>query len=262
MHPRVKSALAIIDHAVAEFSPSHIFGMFSGGHDSLCATHIASLHPKFSGAVHINTTIGIEETREFVRETAKVLGWPLTEYVPPVSYRDIILRDGFPGPGAHRYMYIRLKERCMDRLIREHKTKHNDRILLVTGVRLQESKRRMGHVEAIKREKCRVWTAPILDWSADDKLEHIAEYNLPQNTVVKTMCMSGECLCGAFAEPDELEQIKTFYPKTAAVIEGLQFEAARAGVHAKWGKRPPRKADARQIDMAMCWSCEAKKEAA
>lgn len=255
---RVSAAHAIIDQAITEFDPSHVFGLFSGGHDSLCASHVASLHPKFSGAIHINTTIGVEETRVFVDETTAFMGWPLKVYEPPASYRQIVLEHGMPGPGAHLYMYTRLKERCIQQLIREHKVKTRDRILLITGVRLQESKRRMGHVEPIRRVKCQVWVAPILDWSAEDKIEHMEAYGLPANPVVKNLCMSGECLCGAFAEPGELEQLRFFYPKAAAVIDALAAEAEARGVHALWGVRPPKKPDPRQ--MMMCFSCDAKRE--
>ena len=37
----------VIDQAVAEHKPSHVFALFSGGHDSLTSTHIAAQHPSF-----------------------------------------------------------------------------------------------------------------------------------------------------------------------------------------------------------------------
>jgi 3'-phosphoadenosine 5'-phosphosulfate sulfotransferase (PAPS reductase)/FAD synthetase len=257
---KIAEAVAILDEAVRKFDPSHMFALFSGGHDSLCSSHVTSLHPNFSGAAHINTTIGIEETRRFVRKTSEELGWNLKEYYPPVSYRDIILKQGFPGPGGHRYMYTRLKERCIRQLIREHKVKFHDRILLVTGVRAQESKRRMGHVVPINQEGVRVWVSPIINWSSEDKWNYIERYGLKQNPVVNKLCMSGECLCGAFAHPGELAEIRESFPDTAAYIEKLQEEAAAAGVHAKWGTRPPGKRK-QKSDMTgtMCWSCDAKR---
>jgi 3'-phosphoadenosine 5'-phosphosulfate sulfotransferase (PAPS reductase)/FAD synthetase len=257
---KIAEAAAILDEAVRKFDPSHMFALFSGGHDRLCSSHVTSLHPNFSGAAHINTTIGIEETRRFVRKTSEELGWNLKEYYPPVSYRDIILKQGFPGPGGHRYMYTRLKERCIRQLIREHKVKFHDRILLVTGVRAQESKRRMGHVVPINQEGVRVWVSPIINWSSEDKWNYIERYGLKQNPVVNKLCMSGECLCGAFAHPGELAEIRESFPDTAAYIEKLQEEAAAAGVHAKWGTRPPGKRK-QKSDMTgtMCWSCDAKR---
>ncbi len=261
---RIIEAKAILDEAVEVHRPTHIFGMFSGGHDSLTATHVASQHPLFSGAAHMNTTIGVPRTRVYVRETSALMGWPLKEYLPPVSYREIVLRHGFPGPGSHFYMYVRLKERCVEHLIREHKKGRMDRILLVTGVRLDESDRRMGHVEPIVRNRAKVWVAPILNWSTEDKNEYIDQMRLPRNPVVDKLCMSGECLCGSFAKPGEIAEIEAAYPEVAEEIRQLERDAAAAGVHAKWGTRPPKAppAPSPQLSMEMCWSCNAKAESA
>lgn len=258
---RIIEARAILDEAVALHRPTHVFGLFSGGHDSLTACHVASQHPLFSGVAHINTGIGVEATRTYARDTAALLGWNFKEYHPPVSYDDIVLEHGFPGPGGHFYMYVRLKERCLDQLIREHKKARKDRIVLVTGVRLDESDRRMGHIEAIVRNRARVWVAPILNWSTENKNEYIDAKGLPRNPVVDRLCMSGECLCGAFARPGEMIEIEAHYPEVAARIRALEARARQAGVHAKWGMRPSKPAppDA-QLHMEMCWSCEAKRQ--
>lgn len=254
-----KPPQAILDEAVRLHQPTHLFAMFSGGHDSLTSTHIASRHPLFSGAVHINTGIGVEETRDFVRDTCRDHQWPLKEYQPPVSYDEIVLKHGFPGPGGHFYMYVRLKERCIEQLIREHKAKRLDRIMLVTGVRAGESDRRMGHVEPIARKRAKIWTAPIIDWSTEDKNAYIDHHSLRRNPVVETLCMSGECLCGAFAHPGERAEIEAAYPNVAARIVDLERRAAAAGVHAKWGTRPPKPLkEIKSSQMEMCWSCNAK----
>ena len=66
-------AARILDVAIRRHKPVNVFAMFSGGHDSVCAAHVASQRPEFSGCVHINTGIGIEKTREFVRLTCQPL---------------------------------------------------------------------------------------------------------------------------------------------------------------------------------------------
>jgi 3'-phosphoadenosine 5'-phosphosulfate sulfotransferase (PAPS reductase)/FAD synthetase len=88
------SASSVLSSAVRIHKPSAIFALFSGGHDSLCATAVAAIHSRFTAAVHINTTIGIEETRTFVRDTCRKNKWPLLEYPPPVTYRRLVLSDG------------------------------------------------------------------------------------------------------------------------------------------------------------------------
>ena len=100
-------ALALIEQACENYKPSHVFAMFSGGHDSLVATLIASKHPRFSGAVHINTGIGIEQTRKFVRQTCDKRGWPLIEIRAKEDcgqdYERIVMDNGFPGPPGQRW---------------------------------------------------------------------------------------------------------------------------------------------------------------
>lgn len=253
---KIAQSMEILDAAIREHSPSHVFGMLSGGHDSLCATDIASQHPAFARAVHINTTIGIEETRQFARNVSAARGWDMAEYHPPVSYRDIVLKHGFPGPGGHAITYARLKERCVRQLVREHKARWKDRIGLVTGVRLSESVRRMGHVQPVQRDGAQLWIAPILHWDDDDKLEYMARRSLPRNRVVDTICMSGECLCGAFAKKEELVELEISFPDVAAMIHELQREAEALGVHAKWGTRPPGSRKKATRGGMMCASCD------
>ena len=66
---KLEGASKVLDQAIAACKPKAVFGLFSGGHDSLTATYVASQHSAFTAAVHINTGIGIEATREFVRKT-------------------------------------------------------------------------------------------------------------------------------------------------------------------------------------------------
>ena len=252
---------------VDEVQPSHVFALFSGGHDSLCATHLTmtAALPIAPEVLHINTGTGIPKTLEFVRETCRRYGWPLKEYQSDERYEDIVLEHGFPGPGAHGFMYIRLKERAIQKVLREHRAPlrwRQRKILFVTGVRSQESTRRMGHVEPLAVEGRIAWAAPIMGWSHADKHAHIRDNALPKNEVVERLCMSGECLCGAFAKKDELREIELWYPNVARRIRALEVKVACAGQHAIWGTRPPRE-DKRQLAIPgmLCWSCANKSDA-
>lgn len=268
----VEDARAILAAGIAEHNPSSVWALFSGGHDSLVATHIAAQHPRFSGVVHIRTGIGIKETPRFVYETCKRFGWPLRMYRPLARdrYESFVMQHGFPGPAQHGRMYQRLKERSLDRHVQSVKTRWNDRIVLVTGCRLAESRRRMGHVEPVQRVKTKVWIAPTLRWETADQHDYMAAHGLPRNPVKDTLCMSGECLCGAFAEPGELQDIALWYPQAADEIRAIEERVAAAGVRAcRWGHRPP--AACEPVDEAqlaigggigtMCWTCDAKREA-
>lgn len=252
----------IIRQAVDEHQPSHVFGLFSGGHDSLCACHLASRHDEFRGVIHINTGIGVEETRQFVRDVSKQFGWPFHEYHPPESYESLVVEHGFPGPAQHGTMYRRLKERCMRQVLRDF----SGTIGLISGARSQESKRRMGTADAIRRgpdpSKRALWINPIISWDAHDKRRYMAENNLPANPVVERLCMSGECLCGAFAEPGELDVIRGFYPEAAAEIDRISAKVKAAGQHCVWGTRPEasRQEQPHPDQLPLCFSCKAKHE--
>ena len=105
-------ALAMIDSAIHEHQPVAVFGLFSGGHDSLTSTALVAQHPDFTAAVHINTGIGVPRTRQYVRETAEAQGWKLAEYFAaknvnakvapdPQIYRELVLKLGFHRPHGH-----------------------------------------------------------------------------------------------------------------------------------------------------------------
>jgi 3'-phosphoadenosine 5'-phosphosulfate sulfotransferase (PAPS reductase)/FAD synthetase len=249
-----------VEDAIEEHDPSHVFGLFSGGHDSLAATAVIAKHPRFTAAVHINTGIGIEETREFVRETCKRQGWPLIEMWPDAkTYRDLVIEKGMPaGPKAHNTMFYWLKQRQIRRLVAKHKTHRHDRIGLVTGVRASESERRMASAIAVpvRRAGSQLWLNPILDWTGVQVSRFVDEEGLQRNPVVDLLHRSGECLCGALARREELAEIERWYPVAAAEIRVYE-DLARAHGHPDdlWASKltQPRS----QARLPLCWSCEA-----
>lgn len=247
-----------IEYAKVEFKPVKMFALFSGGNDSLMSTYFA-MENGADEVVHINTGIGVPETREFVRETCRSFGWPLRELTPPAwSYRDIVLQRGFPGPGAHRFAYSWLKERALRKLVRETKQKRTDRVGLITGVRMQESARRMGFVVPVIRIDATVWIAPMFNYSSIDRQDYIKQHSLRTNPVVDVLGFSGECLCGAFAQTGEINRIERHYPKVAQEIHELEAEARDRGKHCIWGTRPPKAKDLNQHEipfMPLCSGC-------
>lgn len=244
-----------------QYSASRIFAFFSGGDDSLVATHFGMEHGAHE-VIHINTGTGIKQNREFVLETVQAYGWPFRELHPPDwTYRDMVLRKGFPGPAGHRYAYSWLKERAIAKLVRETKRSRHDRVILLTGVRRKESARRMGYVQAVLRLGARVWLAPAFEFSKLDIADYKRIHNLPTNPVAKVLGRSGECNCGAFAQQPpsrELVKIQQFDPELHAEIMRLQQDAKEAGKHWKWGMRPPKAKDLNQHDipfMPLCAGC-------
>ena len=225
---RVRASHRLLDLAIAKYKPVAVLGLFSGGHDSLTAVHVASRHSAFTAAVHLNTGIGLEETRQFVRETSSEQGWDLREYRAKEDcgqdYKKIVEQYGFPGPASHSTMYIRLKERPLRLCMRLAKAGHKrrDTVILVSGVRFQESERRMGYEEAITKEDSKIWVNIINDWSKVDCNRYLSAHEIRRSPVVDKIHKSGECLCGAYAKLGELDELELWFPEKAAEIKAMK----------------------------------------
>lgn len=254
----------LIDKALIKHKSIAVYGLFSGGHDSLTACHVASKHPKFSGCVHINTGIGVAQTRQFVIDTCKREGWPLriirAKEDCGQDYREMVLEHGFPGPPMHSKMYNRLKERAIRLLLRETKVgkKHRDSVILISGVRSAESVRRMGYVEPLQKDGSKIWVAVIHDWTKQDCNAYIDGNNLKRNEVVDMIHKSGECLCGAYAKKGELDELAVWFPEVAKEIRDLEKEVHARGHKWGWGERAymKKKIPKDPKKSMLCSSCE------
>jgi 3'-phosphoadenosine 5'-phosphosulfate sulfotransferase (PAPS reductase)/FAD synthetase len=211
--------------------------LYSGGNDSTVLAHM--MRHRADYAVHANTTIGVEETRQFVRDTCAAWDLPLIERVAPQSYRDLVIERGFPGPAMHFKMYQRLKERPLDLVRSELVTdRRRQRVLFIAGRRRAESKRRVN-IPLWEVDGSAIWASPLAMWTKlDMNTYRLMAGDVPVNPVSDKLHMSGECLCGAFAKPDELDEIRFWYPDVAAEIDALERDVAAAGhrePYCRWG---------------------------
>lgn len=202
--------------------------LFSGGNDSTVLGHLFKDIATHAG--HANTTIGIEDTRQFVRDTCEAWGLPLLERTPPMSYRDLVIEQGFPGPGMHFKMYQRLKLRVLEQIQREFISNgRRQRVVFIAGRRRAESARRKD-IPLFERNRSAIWASPIAMWTKLDMTTYrLMMGDVPVNRTSDLVGMSGECLCGAYAKPGELEMIRCHYPETARQIDALQADVRSAG---------------------------------
>ena len=247
--------------------------LFSGGYDSLCACHVAAHAEGFDGKVyHIRTGIGAQANRDYVESVCKELGWKLVVLQSPATYERFVTSIGFPGPGSHQWVYNWIKDRCITSLAKGRSTK----FMLVTGCRSQESARRMGHTAPVKYGELskrtgrttklnRVWVAPCYDWSSVEQKGYRDAYGFPDNRIKESpIRMSGECFCGAFAMPGEIELIRQYAPDVAQEIDRLTVLAREAGTPSTWGTRPRDRKKGLVVAETgpMCSSCDRRAAAA
>lgn len=208
--------------------------LFSGGNDSTVLAHLFREHATHAG--HANTGVGVERTRQYVRDVCASWGLPLLERSAPRavdSYRAIVLDQGFPGPGHHYKMFQRLKERALRtiraELVGPGRTRSH-RVIFLAGRRRAESQRRTN-IPEFERDGSVVWISPLVNWTKPDmttyrimmRREGVA---VPVNEVSDLIHMSGECLCGAFAHENERAEISMWFPEAFAEIALLEAEIA------------------------------------
>ena len=231
--------------------------LLSGGNDSVACFYTVKDYIDY--VVHINTGIGIEETRVFVRNLCKDNDKELIEKHPPQgsTYEDLIMEYGFPSANLHYLMYNRLKQRALREVRNQFIKKNRSEVIqYYTGVRYSESTRRKKTTDDIMKEGSVVWVAPIAHWSNENIAAYRKRYNLPMNEVSANLHMSGECLCGSFAKKGELDQIKFFYPDTAKYIESLQERVRDAGIErCVWGDNGKKKKKVKESGI-LCTSCD------
>ena len=261
----------IVRRAVAEFNPTHIVSMVSGGKDSAASDQIArELGLKIDLVVHGNTRCGIPETSQFVRDTYGHLSSDFIEADAGTAYEDYVLRKGFfgKGIGAHGFAYRVLKaqpfRKAISKAIRHGK--RGVRILLLNGARQDESENRKKNLKEWRQDPAapgNIWTSLIHGWSQDERDEYLKSRGTPINPVAEQLCRSGECMCGTMQTKAERAEAAALYPAWGAWLDGLEAEVRdRHGFG--WGEKFLRDRVTGQGDLfqPMCKDCMARGAAA
>lgn len=254
----------IVSGAIEQYKPIAILSAYSGGNDSIVSTHFGCENYG-ALAIHCETSIGLEESRNHVISTCERFKWDLRmqraqpegkpNTVDPASlpsgkwcdgetaYEEFVLNWGFPGPGQHGRMFQRLKQRPIAAIQRELKAGQHRHatILIISGIRHDESAIRAGYKRAVMKESgtSRVWVNPFYWNTALDFELYRQEFGLPRNPVKACIGISGECLCGAFAKKSEKEAIRSVCPKMGEYLDQLESRVKMNGLPWGWGEDPP-----------------------
>lgn len=254
-----KQAHEIYDDAIAtHLGKKTLTGtvvMVSGGNDSMTLLHI--FRRRLDAVGSANTTIGVEETRQFVRDICTQWGLRHIEKYPPTSYEDLVLKPyrnkdgelrparGFPGPARHNFYYHRLKERCFEQIRNDFVNNYRtERVCFVFGRRRAESAIRGGTNAGTKpipiheRKGSIIKASPLSFWTKLDLNTYADLHDVPRNHVSGLLHRSAECDCGSNAKPGELEELEMWFPEEAAYIHDLERRAREAGIpepYCRWG---------------------------
>lgn len=263
----IDDAHRLLSRVEREHSPATWCPLLSGGHDSVCTTHISSLHPqspKPYTVYQIDTGIASQANWEYVERVCDMFDWRLVRLKSPNdedSYEQFVRTRGFPGPGLHAWVYARLKERVIQQLSMQHKIGQRP-VMFLSGSRRRESVRRMGYAVEVRRgdgimksghlrNPSRLWVAPCLEWMPVNQTLYMEEFGIPRNPIKDAVGLSGECFCGANAEQDRTEQtgrnelalIKEHCPDVYEEIQRLAAIARSCGQPDRWGEKPSKEID-------------------
>jgi 3'-phosphoadenosine 5'-phosphosulfate sulfotransferase (PAPS reductase)/FAD synthetase len=274
----------VVERKLRAPDPDKVFTLFSGGGDSSILAHL--MRKRVGGLVHVDTGIAVPATRGYVEAVAAEWNMALRIAQPDDRYDDLVLGkvkaktkdravwEGFPGPAGHYMMYVRLKERALDALRRDlvGRRGRTGQIVFLGGMRWGESDRRFRNAEELDRAGAIIWCSPIVYWTDSHVAEYRSRYlcndlhqhadhrlcrpdSLPMSEVTENLHMSGDCLCGAFAKPGELDEVSFFYPEVGERLRALQEQAEAAGIkRCVWGAGRERAEKVREPGR-LCSSC-------
>ncbi|HSW70604.1 MAG TPA: phosphoadenosine phosphosulfate reductase family protein [Gammaproteobacteria bacterium] len=219
---------------------------FSGGKDSAAVVLWLKEKDLLERIISIDTGISTPDWLPFIKKQCNEWGYEPEVYKTPASYDQLVKSYGFPGPPLHYIFMNYLKGRA----IRAFKKVHPNAVL-ASGVRLDESARRFRNTKEWGYfENVPTW-APLYNWTTEQVWEYVTANGYTRSPAYQTLCISGDCLCGAYATSLERSAIKAFYPGLWDRIDKLEKETkTQWGWANNQGKRGKK--------TVVCTDCEAK----
>jgi 3''-phosphoadenosine 5''-phosphosulfate sulfotransferase (PAPS reductase)/FAD synthetase and related enzymes len=196
---------------------------FSGGRDSALACAVAKKVADVRGwefrLVHIDTTIYIRETREYVYRYAEWLGAELVVIRPKQTFREYAAKYGmWPSLYPYKFRWC-MRELKLKPTIEYLNENYRSGDIVALGIRKHESKFReklYNHVFTRHKYGGKV---DVLLWlpllQADDATvaKLIRQYNIPESPVWRKISFSGECLCLAGMPLHKMYLLVRYYPE-------------------------------------------------
>ena len=252
---RELTPLEILQSAINDYNIDSFYVAYSGGKDSGIALDYVShnFSKQFKGVIFVNTGIGTQATIDFVKSYCKSEKYPLFILKPenvirkdgtPYSYENLVMRWGFPTFSGHRITMQQLKFFPIRQFIQQ-KMKEGEKPCIISGIRKKESARRKRNKKwntAIDNDLGNkiIFVKPLYYKSNNWVMKYFIENNIKRSPVYSTLHLSGDCLCGCFAQKDEAKLLQMFHPEVYNKIKDLEkkFKAIKDHPYKKysnWG---------------------------
>ena len=240
-----------LDEAISQ-GITDFYVAYSGGKDSgIVLDLVAKNFPEnFRGVVFVDTGIGTNATVNFVKDYCSKRKYPLNILKPedvirkngvPFSYENLVMAYGFPKEAFHRQTMQYLKYFPIRKFIKD-RIAHDEKPAILSGVRKKESSRRKIKVRNyIQKDDKLVWVKPLIYKSNEWVYQYFIENNILRSPCYETIHLSGDCLCGCFADKSELKLLEMFHPEVYDKITQLENKVKLHGTdsakkNATWGK--------------------------
>jgi len=246
----LESPEQIMDGAIAKYELEEVYVLLSGGQDSIAiADYITTNHPDlFAGVLFTCTGLAVQRTRKFVVEYCKKRNWKLYFTWPKEKERvyNIVMKHGFAGAGNHRMWMGFLKYHTWYQFMM-WRLSFGKKCAFISGVRKKESwardKLKLYSKKPVDTDGKLIFIKPFLYKNGSQMYQYFIENDLRKSPVYSWLDMSGECECGAHAEPWELKMLEKNDPLTFESIQWLEEQIElhgnkKAKKYSKWGMGP------------------------
>jgi len=245
----------ILQESINKYKIDSFYVAYSGGKDSgIALNYVANNFSKqFRGVIFVNTGIGTEATIDFVKSYCKAKKYPLFILKPenvirkdgtPYSYENLVMRWGFPTFSGHRITMQQLKFFPIRQFIQQ-KMKEGKKPCIISGIRKKESARRKNNKKwntSIDNDLGNkiIFVKPLYYKSNNWVMKYFIENDIKRSPVYDTLHISGDCLCGCFAQKDEAKLLQMFHPDVYQKIINLEKKFNSIPNHkykkySKWG---------------------------
>jgi len=219
-------------------SAKTVFVLFSGGKDSSAALGFTKEYLLAHGdgrnlvALHAETTVGLPQTEQFVKDFCALTDVRLEIIRPKEDYFSLARRWGVPRPKA-RWCCYHLKIEPIKKYLQGFVD-----FVVVDGIRREESRKRRAYPFTYQHPHFGLVIHPIIDWTEAQVDKFLRDRGLPINPAYELGFGSWECWCGVYKRREEFVKLKETNPDFFMKLVKLESELASGFAYAFCDHKP------------------------